>query len=184
MSRLLVLVFFGSLSFLLLGWTSSADDATPKLAHLRVSDLNERPVIGELGIPLGTCCIIQAKVIAGRDLRLKLYDGVYLLSVTHVGDKQLATPVTLQFNPGTSVKLARDGFELHVLKTGKKAEILTGAKIRELEKDYVGTTMSLNVYETGGFFGIPRKMPEGREIWWAGPEFGFSTSLVVISERK
>jgi hypothetical protein len=185
MSRLPALALFGALSFIILGRTLSADDPSAKQAPLRASELNERPVIGELGIPLGTCADIQAKVIAGRDLRLKQYDRAYLLSVTHVGNKLLATPVTLRFitAPGVSVKLASDGFELHELKTGKKTGTLTDTKIRELEEGYVGKTMKLTVYEVGGFSGIPRKMPEGR-IWWADSGFHFSTSLVVISEQK
>jgi hypothetical protein len=186
MSRLPSLALLGALSFLLLGRTLSADDPPAKPAPLRVSELNERPVIGELGIPLGTCADIQATVIAGRDLRLKQYDGDYLLSVTHVGDKRMPTPVKLRFvtAPGASVKLARDGFELHELKTGKKAGTLTDTKIRELEEGYVGKTMKLTVYEVGGFSGIPRKMPEGNVIWWADTGFHFSTSLVVIREQK
>jgi hypothetical protein len=152
---------------------------------LRASELNERPVIGELGIPLGTCADIEAKVMAGRDLRLKQYDGAYLLSVTHVGSKRLATPVNLRFGtaPGGSVNLARDGFELHELKTGKKTGTLTDTKIRELEEGYVGKTMKLTAYEVGRFSGIPRNFPEGR-LPWADTGFHFSTSLVVISEGK
>ena len=185
MSRLPALALLGALSFLLLGRTLSADDPPAKQAPLRASELNERPVIGELGIPLGTCGDIQAKVIAGRDLRLKQYDGAYLLSVTHVGNKRMATPVNLRFEtaPGVSVKLASNGFELHELKTGKKTGTLTDTKIRELEDGYVGKTVKLTVYEVGGFSGIPRKMPE-RRIWWADTGFHFSTSLVVISEQK
>jgi hypothetical protein len=150
---------------------------------LPVSELNERPVIGELGIPLGTCGDIQAKVIAGRVLRLKQYDGAYLLSVTHVGDKRMATPVNLRFvtAPGASVNLARDGFELHKLKTGKEAGSLTGKQIRELEDGYVGKTVKLTVYEVGAFAGLPRNFPGGG-LPWADTGFHFSSSLVVISE--
>jgi hypothetical protein len=178
-------LFLGALSFLLLGQTLPADDPPAKQAPLRASELNERPVIGELGIPLGTCGNIQAKVIAGRDLRLKQYDGAYLVSVTHVGDTRMATPVNLRFvtAPGSSVNLARDGFELHELKTGKETGTLTDTKIRELEDGYVGKTMKLTVYEVGEFTGIPRKMPEGK-VWWADARFHFSTSLVVISEQR
>jgi hypothetical protein len=185
MSRLLASALLGSLCFLLLGRTLSAGDPPAKEAPLRASELNERPVIGELGIPLGTCGDIQAKVIAGRDLRLKQYDGAYLLSVTHVGNKKMATPVHLRFGtaPGASVNLARDGFELHELKTGKKTGTLTDAKIRELEDGYVGKTMKLTVYEVGEFSGMPRNFPDGR-LPWADTGFHFSTSLVVIGEQK
>jgi hypothetical protein len=152
---------------------------------VRVAELNERPVIGQLGIPLGTCEEIRAKIIAGRDLRLKQYDGVYLLSVTQVAGKELASPVVLRFStaPGAAVNLANDGFELHQLKTGRKAESLTDTKIQGLEKGYVGKTIKLTVYEVGGFSGIPRNLPKGTAVW-ADVGFGFSTSLVILRERQ
>ena len=186
MSRLPALALLGPLGFLLLGPTSSAGDPPAKPAPLRASELNERPVIGELDVPLGTCADIQAKVIAGGELRLKQFDGVYLLSVTHVGNKRMTTPINLRFDkaPGVSAKLAGDHFELHELKTGKKTGSLTDAKIRELEKGYVGKTVKLTVYEVGRFSGIPQKMPEGKAFWWADTGFHFSTSLVVVSEQE
>ena len=162
-----------------------AEDPPAKKAPLSIAELNERPVIGELGIPLGTCGEIQATIIAGRDLRLKQYVSAYLLSVTHVAGKKLATPVNLRFGsaPGAMVDLASDAFELHELKTGKKTGMLTGEKIQELEKGYVGKTVKLTVYEVGGFRGTPRNFPKG-ELGGADVGFGFSTSLVILRERK
>ena len=125
------------------------------------------------------------KVIAGRDLQAKEYDGAYLLSVTHVGDKRLATPVNLRFvaAPGASIKFARDGFELYELKTGKKTGSLTGTKIEELEEGYVGKNVKLTVYEVGEFSGLPRNRTKG-DLLWADTGFHFWTSLVVIRERE
>ncbi|WP_020474765.1 hypothetical protein [Zavarzinella formosa] len=162
-----------------------ADDPPAKKAPLSVAELNERPVIGQLGLPLGTCAEIEAKIIAGRELRQKQYDGAYLLSVTHVAGKKLATPAILRFDigPGMTVKLARGNFELHELKTGKKTGSLTGEEILKLEEGYVGKTVKLSVYEVGSFHGLPRKLPSDRLIYWADTEFYFSTSLVILHER-
>ena len=87
-----VFAFLGTLVCLILGSNVYAADPPAKKAPVTVAELNERPVIGQLGIPLGTCGEIQAKIIAGRELRLKQYDGAYLLSVTHVGGKELKSP--------------------------------------------------------------------------------------------
>jgi hypothetical protein len=170
-------LFFGSKLY--------AADPPAKKVPLPVAELNERPVIGQLGIPLGTCGEIQAKIIAGRDLRLKQFDGVYLLSVTHVAGKELPTPLNLRFSParGATVNLANDSFALHELKTGHKTGSLTDTKIRDLEKGYVGKTVKLTVYEVGGFSGIPQNLPDGTPVW-ADVGFGFSTSLVILRERK
>jgi len=57
-----------ALCCLLLMSPLSADDSAAKQAPLRASELNERPVVGQLGVPLGTCGEIQARIMAGRDL--------------------------------------------------------------------------------------------------------------------
>jgi len=105
--------------------------------------------------------------------------------VTHVNGEPLATPVNLRFRtaPGAAVNLARDGFELHELKTGKKTGMLTDMQIGALEEGYLGKTIKLTAYEVGGFSGIPRILPEGTVVW-ADVGFHFSTSLVILRERK
>ena len=42
----------------------------------------------------------------------------------------------------------------------------------------------MTLYEAGTFSAIPRKMPDGKVIWWTDTGFHFSTSLVIISEQK
>lgn len=185
MPKFRVSALLGLLCGLVLGSDSRADGPADKKTPFNVSELNERPIIGRLCMPLGTCGEIEATIIAGRDLREKQYDGVYLLSVTHVVGKKLASRVVLRFStaPGVTVGLARDGFELHELKTGKKTGTLTDATVRELEKGYLGKTVKLTVYEVGAFSGLPCNLPD-RKFWWADTGFHFSTSLVVVRERK
>jgi hypothetical protein len=47
---------------------------------ISVLDLNQLPVIGELGVPLGEVATIQATIVDGETLRDKIHSGSYLLS--------------------------------------------------------------------------------------------------------
>ena len=160
--------------------TEDRTDAEP----LTIADLNERQVIGQLGVPLGTVVEIKATVVAGDDLRKKLYQGAYLLRVTEVDGRGLESlPVMTFFVPGfSSVKLARNDFELHKMKTGKKVSSLNQEQIETLQQGYVGQQMRLVVYEIGRFAGIPKQLPND-VMSWADVGYGFSTSLYVLAER-
>jgi len=155
-------------------------DAEP----LTIADLNERQVIGQLGVPLGTAVEINATVVAGDELRRKQYQSAYLLRVTEVDGRALELPPVMTFFvPGfSSVKLARNDFELHKMKTGAKARTFTREQIEALQQGYVGQQMGLVVYEIGRFAGIPKQLPND-VMPWADVGFGFSTSLYVLGER-
>ncbi len=42
----------------------------------------------------------------------------------------------------------------------------------------MGKKMTLTVYESGGFKGAPKGLPDG--VVWQDVGFGFSTSLIVV----
>jgi hypothetical protein len=171
-----------SVLFIAFGTATIAQEATKR--RITLDELNTRQVVGALGKPLGTVVEIEAKVIAGSELRMKAYDGEYLLKVSHVDGKKLEEPVVLRFATGFSVvKLANDHFSLYELKHYKKAKSLTSSQIDELEKDYVGKSVRLAVYEVGSFFGIPKGLPKD-VITWAEPGFHFETSLVILADRE
>jgi len=157
---------------------------TAKAPPLTVDELMQRPVIGELGLPLGTATEIQAGIVSGDSLNEKGFELLYLLNVTHVGGKKLDRPRMLEFSvPGfTGVKLANHTFGLYELKHGKKAGSLDSAQIKTLEQGYVGKTVRLVVYEVGDFSGVPHELPKDVPVW-AGRTFHFSTSLVVLADR-
>lgn len=161
-----------------------SQDATES-RPISVTELNQRSVVGRLGIPLGTASEIEAEIISGEALRQKRYAGRYLLKVTKVGDKTLETPVPMEFYvPGfISVQLASDVHELYELKNGDEPRIIDTAMLPELEKDYVGRNVNLCVYESGGFSGIPENKPADVPIW-QGTAFHFSTHLTVLAERN
>ncbi len=144
---------------------------------ITIAELRQRPVIGLLGVALGTVTEIDAVVIAGRDTRRKALRSSYLLKVTHVDGKKLNEPPTMTFNVGSSsTELANNSFSLYKMKHGKKTGGLTSAQILDLEKGYVGKRVRLVAYEVGSFHGVPSKLPDDVPIW-QDFKFGFSTNL-------
>ncbi|MBA4030556.1 MAG: hypothetical protein C0478_06650 [Planctomyces sp.] len=170
-----LLVFSGSL----LAQNESVE--TP----ITLEELHRRQLLGQLGLPLGTVATIDAVVTSGDETRAKAYQGLYLLTVTHVNGKPLEKPPLMRF--------AVDSLSSTVNLPHDKPPLLFGAKQdgenpaasqKEIEKEYVGKTHHLVVYEEGGYAGIPDNLPKGVPLAGAaGFGFGFSTSLVVLAER-
>lgn len=168
----------------MLAFSSVAFSQEAPTRPIKIGELNRRPVVGKLGLPLGTATEIEAQIISGRELRRKAYRSSYLLKVTHVGGKELDNRPLLTFSVPAfvSVRLANHTFGLHELKTGKKAGTLNSTQIEKLEKGYVGKTVRLLVYEVGRFHGIPSNLPNDFPVW-QDSGFHFSTSLTVLAER-
>jgi hypothetical protein len=165
--------------------TTAGAPKTVDMATISVADLNSRPVVGELGVPLGTVVEVEATVVAGRELRVKGLSSLYLLEVTHVNGRSLTEPQMMEFAvpPWISASLANDNLDLHEMKTGQKAGSLDGDAIEELERGYVGKRVRVAVYEVGRFTGIPRNLPDDVPVW-ADVGFWFRSSLIVVAERK
>jgi len=182
MKQILVFIFT-CIALVLTNVSQGQDDSTD--APITLEELSRRTVVGNLGHPLGTAVEIEAELVAGHSLRMKAYDSLYLLNVTHVDGKELAAPQLMRFSvPGfVSVKLANHTFALYELKHGKKATSLDSAEIAELEKGFVGKKVRLVVYEAGGFNGIPETLPDDVPVW-AHSRFRFSTALTVLAERE
>ncbi|MEX2212798.1 MAG: hypothetical protein WD768_01635 [Phycisphaeraceae bacterium] len=145
----------------------------------------ERDVIGKLGVPLGTVVEIQATIIAGRELRMKAYDGLYLLKVTHVGARLLEEPPVLEFSvPGfIDVELPSDHRSLVEMIKREEEKHPGRAKTNDIEKGFVGRTVKLVVHEVGTFSGLPRNRPNDVPVW-ADRGFSLRTSLEVLAQRK
>ena len=157
------------------------DENDPK--SITAESLNTIPVIGKLGVPLGQVTKIKAIVVDGDSLRTKGDAGSYLLKITEVNGIKLDSEPIVDFSlaPGVDVNLANNNFALHELITGEEARSLTGEQIAKLKKDYVGKSILLQVYEMGGFTGIPNKMPKEVETW-QDYGFHFRTYLRVLRE--
>jgi hypothetical protein len=160
----------------------------PQVERPPAPPATSRPVlrtpIGALGLPLGTVAEIRVTVFAGRELRMKRYDGEYLLRVTHVNGNELSEPQFVEFGVPAFLRkgLARTPHELYEIRHGRKAASLDDRQIERLERGYVGKEFKLTAYETGRFDGIPSNWPSDVPMW-ADHGFGFSTSLVVLAER-
>jgi hypothetical protein len=143
-----------------------------------------QPPVGALGLPMGTVARVRALVVSGRDLRDKGHQGEFLLRVTHVNRRELDDKPLCEFGVPAFLRknLAQTYFELYELKRGKQARELTDRQEDALERGYVGKEFILDAYETGGFSGIPRNMPDDVPLW-QDRGFGFRTSLVVVAER-
>ena len=118
---------------------------------------------------------------------------ILIASIRHgvppVTGKKLRDGPLMMFDVFGSAELARDHFDLYVLKNGggffgetieRKDVKLNTEVIEKLEKGYVGKTVRLVVYEVGSFYGLPEKLPGA----WQDVAFGFYTSLVVLNELK
>lgn len=135
-------------------------DDLAQSTHLSLSSLTERPVIGALGVPLGTSVEIRATVVAGSELRAKAYDGSTLLRVTEVDGRPLSPPPLLEI----------------------QVPSFASVKEQALVREHASNPARLVVYEVGRYAGIPRNLPKDVPVW-QDRGFGFSTSLVVLAER-
>ncbi len=169
----------------LVGCRRVSDSPLERAESPSLPSVTNQPVVGELGIPLGTVAEIHASMVSGSETRMKANEGSYLLRVMKVNGRPLTPPPLMRFHvPGfIAVKLAKDDSELYELKYGAKTGSLSSAKIEELQKDYVGKQVRLAVYETGGYSGIPKNLPDDVPAW-QDSSFGFSTWIVVVAERQ
>ena len=164
----------------------------PAIAKSRLSVRQLRnhkfELIGDPGLPLGTVAELTAVIVSAEELRPVTKgggEGHYLLSVTHVDQRALKTPVVIEFSPHrmTEPPLVNNAFALHEFKKGRKTGQLNSVQIKELESGYVNRTVNIVAYESGEFRGMPRNLPKGMGIW-QDMSYHFENSLVVLSLRE
>ena len=144
--------------------TPAPPPTKPSTAPLNWSELNERPVIGMLGVPLGTVAEIQATVV--DDKTSKADQNVLFLRVTQVNGQDLKGSPTFMFNVRPWAKVAQVPKDLPT----------------ENPEEYLDKSVRLSVYETGSFSGIPDKLP--KDVGgWSGYAFHVSSYLTVLADR-
>lgn len=163
-------------------WSVAYPQHTRKVEPLSVNDLKSRPVIGDLGVPLGKVVEIQATIISGNQFNTMATHDRFLLQVNKVNDDELKTKPIMDFGAHFGVDLPGDVWSLAESKTGKKAAEVPRKEAEQFEKAYVGTTVKLVAYETGSFSGIP-KLPKEIDSW-QDHSFCFSNSLAILAKRK
>jgi len=148
---------------------------------ISISDLKKFPVSGELGIPLGTPANIRAIIIDGDSMKDKIRSSSYLLQVTEVNGVKLSVMPIMEFSldHAQDTGLAADNFQLYYIRNKKEADGLTSDQIAELKIGYVGKSVSLVVYETGKFSGVPRNLPDDAFLW-QDEGFCFEPNLEVL----
>ncbi len=137
---------------------------------------------GRLGIPLGHAVEIEAQVVLNLSAGEKDDVHNYRLKVTEIGTNVMANPPVCPFwdKSSSNQKLANDGLSLYELKMGHPVNgVLWTTELEELERDYIGRSYRLLVYETGCFQGIPRNLPKGYFVW-QDRGFRFDTNLIVL----
>ena len=149
---------------------------------LHVADL-AGPVIGLLGKPLGLVVQLDATIVDGESLREKRYSGRYLLRVEKLASVALAKPVVMEFSSDPELGMPSHNIPLAEWKAGKGRRSLDDRELARIRDGYVGTQVSLHVYETGAFRGVPRDLPPGTPLW-ADVGFSFQSSLVVLERLK
>ena len=102
--------------------------AQPGAAPIKVSDLNDRPVIGELGLPLGKIVTIEGRVADGAFTHKKADAGETLLRIQKVDGRPLKPEVIFPFAPSSTVAINQPAG---------------------------GSRFKYSGYESGGFVGSP-----------------------------
>jgi len=73
-------------------------------------------------------------------------------------------------------------FSLSELKNVHQAKSLSEEQIELLQNGYLGSQVSLTVFESGSFNGIPNRISKSVGLW-QDVRFGFATRLYVVDQK-
>lgn len=151
---------------------------------ITLSDLKNKHVVGELGLPLGSIAVIRATICDGDLMNDKIHDGEYLLRITHVNDEIITASPILEFSlrHAGKINLATNSFDLFFMNNGYTVEELNASQIAKLKNEYVDKEVTLVCYETGEFTGMPEDIPDD-VLPWQEAGFRFKSKLEILSER-
>jgi len=196
------LIWYFGLAFAVMGSGCKSEVARDEISDrlISLSDVSSGRVQinGSLGIPLGTPAIVTAQVVSQGEPYYGKYE-LFALRVLSVNDRPLPNEgVVMKFEvPGSNPRLAASRPELTMLierlkqpnareysANGGVGELppISEAEANEFAENYVGSTFTLFVYETGGYFGAPEDLPSGLQYMRGTRTFAFSTRLVVLAE--
>jgi hypothetical protein len=165
LSRIFPVMLSLSVLALWAAWAASAESDTPAAVGepaqpaqppIKVNDLNERPVVGSLGQPLGKMVTVEGVVAEGDFTRKKSDVGATLLRIQKVDGRPLKHEVIFHFSPSSMVTI---------------------------EKPAVGSRFKYVGYETGAFTGTP---PGEFKYTgpFATTTYHFATSFEVLKDEK
>jgi len=150
--------------------SSCATPSLPEASSISVDELNQIPVIGRLGVPMGDVALVKAVLVTDKQ---DAFDGDYLLEVTQVNGKPCEPPILFPF-------------EIHLSQPTRTEEggfFFFFESMSRPHQRFLGDELILQVYELGCFSGSPRGLPFGS--WtWKGREYHFSSRLRIVYEMK
>ena len=123
---------------------------------ITVAELNELPVIGLLGKPLGICVTIEGVVADGSYTKRKVDSGATLLRVQTVDGEKLANEQIFHFR------------------------VYDWSNV---DKPKIGSMFKYIGYEDGGFAGTIGNQFDWLPVV-AAPEYSFTTSFVIVRDEN
>lgn len=152
---------------------------------------NSSSVIKEnLDYPFGTLVKLKVEIVDGTDLKMKVFEGRYLVKITEVNGVSVAKPFIMEF-VDDSGEFPTEDFSLYKKNYGKESKGgLSLEQIKKIQKDYVGKTFTILGYESGKFLGIPnesdyvRKKVNSPRLMRQDVSFQFKNYIVIDSELK
>ena len=145
------------LTFLMFGFVG-CNRSSSNNASLSISEINDRQVVGYLGLPLTETTMLHATIVDGATLGEKRYTSSYLLSVTSVNGVPLASDHLFRFmvplpnEPDDDFGLVSGRWGFSELPNRMNGNRFPEEKINELRASYAGTKLLLKAYEVGSFY--------------------------------
>ena len=150
--------------------------------QLTVSNLQSQPVVGSLGVPLGTIVKIRATVVALTS-GSETHSARFLLQIDEIEGHPVSRPFNLSFfteyeTPSIPTSTAQE----FLRKNGRPPTPRDSDQLAEIERQYANKSYQFVVYESGLFGGRPTGELPAHAYMHAGPPFTFMNSLRVIGQ--
>jgi hypothetical protein len=179
---------FPVFSLLLFLVTATAVAEERSTVRVRYSDLgSSTPVIGVLGVPLGTVVEVEAEIVAEPEPHVppEAHLWRFFLRIHKVNgeDAQDCTPIS--FSTYGLVGWSEDPAPLSLMsfEMTRKRDRQTAEEREAIRVRFVGRKYRLFVYETGGFYGLPVESTPMHIEDGSGERFRFQPRLSVLFER-
>lgn len=145
------------LILMLLGFSGCSWE-TSNNSPLSIAEINNRQVIGNLGVPLAETARIRATIVDGDSLRMKAFASSYVLKVSSVNgipftsDHFFRFHVSRQNEDDDVFGMVSGSWGFSELPNRTNGDRYTEEKIKQLRSNYAGTKLLINAYEKGAFY--------------------------------
>ncbi len=132
--------------------------------------------------PFGTLLTLSAIILDGDSLPSKGLSGSFVLLVKKINDKPVTDSIILEYKDETG-KFPNDVIGLSKLLVGNDEGRSSLAADSIMKQQYVGKTITVVAYESGGFTGIPDGYFDYQEVR-QDVGFGFKNYLVLVADKN